>query len=235
VGLSHSPVITTDGLALCLDAANPRSYALSGSSWNDLSGNGNSGTLTNGAVYNEINNGTIYLDGSNDYVNFGNILTSLTSISLEIVFMRTATSGGDYYQTILSNSRDCCPPQKGIQLHIVNASNTSSGINFMLWNSSYKQVSNGTIGVNTWYHLAWTYNASSGSFKSYRYGDFNTSTTGTNALDNTTTANLNIGRRVIATGSYFKGYIPMVRIYNRELSAYEIAKNYNVMKGRFGL
>ena len=39
------PEIVNDGLVLCLDAANSRSYPGSGTAWTDLSGNGNNGTL----------------------------------------------------------------------------------------------------------------------------------------------------------------------------------------------
>lgn len=43
----HSPRIVTDGLVSALDAANTKSYPGSGTVWNDLSGNGNNGTLVN--------------------------------------------------------------------------------------------------------------------------------------------------------------------------------------------
>jgi hypothetical protein len=49
MGLSHSPSIITQNLVLCLDAANSKSYPGSGTTWTDLSGNGNTGTLMNGA------------------------------------------------------------------------------------------------------------------------------------------------------------------------------------------
>ena len=48
MGLAHSPRIVTDGLILALDAANTKSYPSSGgSTWYDLSGKGNNGTLYN--------------------------------------------------------------------------------------------------------------------------------------------------------------------------------------------
>ena len=37
MGLSHSPRIVTDGLVLCVDAANKRSYPGAGTTWTDLS------------------------------------------------------------------------------------------------------------------------------------------------------------------------------------------------------
>ena len=47
MALAHSPKIVTDGLVLCLDAGNPKSYPGSGTTWYDLSGNGNNGTNSN--------------------------------------------------------------------------------------------------------------------------------------------------------------------------------------------
>jgi len=39
----------------------------------------------------------------------------------------------------------------------------------------------------------------------------------------------------IGDGRRFNGYIPIVKIYNRELSASEVRQNFNAMKSRFGL
>ena len=43
----NGPKIVSDGLVMCLDAANSKSYISGSSTWNDLSGNGNNGTLVN--------------------------------------------------------------------------------------------------------------------------------------------------------------------------------------------
>ena len=55
--------IVTNGLVLFLDANNTNSYPGSGTSWYDLSGNGNTGTLTNGPTFSSVNGGTIVFDG----------------------------------------------------------------------------------------------------------------------------------------------------------------------------
>jgi hypothetical protein len=72
MALSHSPSIITNGLVLCLDAANPKSYPGSGTTWNDLSGNGNNGTLRNSPSYSADNLGKIVFDAVNDDINCGN-------------------------------------------------------------------------------------------------------------------------------------------------------------------
>ena len=68
MALIHSPRIVTDGLVLFLDAANKKSYSGSGVNWLDVSGTGNTSTLTNGPTYNSnSNNGIMSFDGTNDY------------------------------------------------------------------------------------------------------------------------------------------------------------------------
>jgi hypothetical protein len=60
--------IVTDGLVLSLDAGDRNSYPGSGTTWRDLSGNNNSGSLVNGPTFNSANQVSILFDGVNDYV-----------------------------------------------------------------------------------------------------------------------------------------------------------------------
>ena len=51
--------IVTDGLVLCLDAGNTKSYPGSGATWLDLSSNANNGTLTGSPTFNSANGGSL--------------------------------------------------------------------------------------------------------------------------------------------------------------------------------
>lgn len=73
MSIQVGPDIINDGLVLQLDAANPRSYIGSGTVWNDLSGNNNTGSLVNGPTFTSTNKGEISFDGSNDSVTIYNI------------------------------------------------------------------------------------------------------------------------------------------------------------------
>jgi hypothetical protein len=99
--------IVTDGLVLNLDAGNLISYSGTGSTWYDVSGVENNGTLTNGPTFNS--NGFLEFDGIDDVVFLpssnsltGNNLQTLTMSTL-IKFTTTSTgyafaikrSGGD--------------------------------------------------------------------------------------------------------------------------------------------
>jgi hypothetical protein len=58
MGIAYNPAIIRSNLVLCLDAANPKSYPGSGTTWTDLSGFGNNGTLINGVGYSSDNLGS---------------------------------------------------------------------------------------------------------------------------------------------------------------------------------
>ena len=65
--------IVTNGLVLNLDAAKTDSYPGTGTTWRDLSGNNNNGTLTNGPTYTGVSkDAAIVFDGVDDYVDCGN-------------------------------------------------------------------------------------------------------------------------------------------------------------------
>ena len=72
MGLSHSPRIVTDGLVFCVDAGDKMSYPGAGTTWADLSKQGNNGTLINGPTFSNEGNGSILCDGTNDYINVSN-------------------------------------------------------------------------------------------------------------------------------------------------------------------
>ena len=66
----YSPAIVTSGLVLCLDAANPRSYSGTGTTWTDLSGNGYNGTLVNSPTFSQ---GVFTFNGSTNYINVSGV------------------------------------------------------------------------------------------------------------------------------------------------------------------
>ena len=81
--------IHDNSLVLSLDASNQKSYIGSGTSWLDISYNGNNGTLTNGPTFNSNNGGFIVFDGTNDYVDCGyatNVRTNSITYAVWIKF-----------------------------------------------------------------------------------------------------------------------------------------------------
>ena len=69
-----------------LDATSANSYQSGQSTWYDISGNGNNGTLQNSPPYSPSGGGCLSFNGSNQYINFAstnNIPVGNTFYTLE--------------------------------------------------------------------------------------------------------------------------------------------------------
>jgi hypothetical protein len=111
-----------------------------------------------------------------------------------------------------------------------NPSNTMK-IRFYLSNSGDVSCSDSaTHALNTWYHFTGTYDGSFMRF--YRNGVLTNSVAGSGTLGGAS-SNMVIGSY---SGAYFsQGRIPVIKIYNKTLSAAEIQQNFNALRGRYGI
>jgi hypothetical protein len=220
----NGPKSVTDGLVLCLDAANPKSYIGSGTTWNDLTGNGNNGTLTNSPTFTSSFGGSIVFDGVDDKVTFpNNTLTTTNGVTVELWFN---TSSGTKYQDIFDVA-----DAYGVWI-VTNFSGAGSGKLVTSFNTTTGYISS-NYSANQWYQVVL---AGSGT-SNYQY--VNGALTGTSSQTVPSSINLNTARLGNVDGDraseYFVGNIATLKIYNRALSASEILQNYNSTKGRFGL
>ena len=227
---NYGPKIVTDGLVLCLDAANRRSYPGSGNSWLDLSGNGNNGTFGPGTAaptFSSGNGGSLVFDGSNDYVNVATatslgINSSLTSFSINIWF--TTMGAGEYY--LFDNWNGGVD----ISLRVDNGKFESylaaTGSNLLLCGFGYNN------GVWQNFNLTWN---GSNIVNAYANGVGIGSNTSSITGSFESNAPFRIGHRPAGGGAFFPGKIAQLSIYNRALSADEVRSNYLATKSRFGL
>lgn len=91
---------------------------------------------------------------------------------------------------------------------------------------------NGSVGAGAWHHLVYAVNNSTGASKIYVDGGLNASCNG--SVQSYTYSNLQLGVRQNSI-DYFNGFIDDVRIYNRVLSATEIAAQYNSYNSQINL
>lgn len=89
----------------------------------------------------------------------------------------------------------------------------------------------GTVLLNQWYYITYTYNVSTGLAQIYKNSEFQGSGT---ILPYTGTTNINLGGSYGGAGPFI-GYQAIYRIYNRVLSQTEITQNFNANRGRFGI
>lgn len=218
--MHYGPQIVKNGLVLSLDAADKNSYPGSGTNWNDLSGNGNNGTLTNGPTFSSANGGSIAFDGINDYVS-GN-LTSLNDWSINIWYYSLDITTKNVYYPVSGTSTSNGLGFGG------NFNVTTQNRWYFFDGTNVLSHANPNIVINKWYNLVVTKNST--SYNLYTNSSLSLSTTGTNL----TLTQYNLGRR----GDdfwYVNGRIACVLFYNRAITSIEVLQNYNATKSRFGL
>jgi hypothetical protein len=222
--------IVKDGLVLALDAAKKDSYPGSGTVWRDVSGNGYTGSLTNGPTFDISNGGGIVFDGTNDYVNSSFINPYSETI---IVWAKSNTTTWNKYGWISSSRR-----QNG---HIIHPEFSGTRqLSFYILNSSagFTLIGSTTPADITVPHM-YTYSTNgSNSHKCYIDDTFITENT-TSIIRTTTPTSqiwyLGLDDFPSDPNRYGNGVIYDVLRYNRQLSNSEVTQNYNALKGRFGL
>jgi len=222
------PNIVTNGLVLALDAANTKSYISGSTTWNDLSGNGNNGTLVNGPTFSSANNGSIAFNGtSSNYIDTGKTAAQLGVYDADYTFDAWV------YPTDFNPAGNNDRPMFGTD---TNA--TRQGLHLVFRNGTIYQghyaadFVAGTGTLNAWNNICYTYTQSSGLASIYKNGILQG--TGTIASFIGTT-NILIGRWNNGGNSYFTGNGSIYKIYNRKLSTSEVLQNYNAQKPRFNL
>lgn len=226
--------ITQDGSSqpgicpvLSLDAGNTSSYPGTGTTWTDLSGNGNNGTLYGGVGYSSANGGVMTYNGTSGYVSAGNgaglKLTGDMTLDTWIYLNHNLyPPGTTNWEVISSESYQ----SSGFLLRI-------DGTSAVVWartsqaGSSTGIASTIALNVRTWYNIVISKSGNTASI--YINGALNTSGTLNNPV--AAVAPLLVG----GSGQPFDGLIGSARIYNAPLTADVVLQNFNLFKGRYGL
>ena len=215
------------GLILNLDAGNPFSYAGSGTTWYDTSGNANNGTIANSPTFDTSNEGIITFNGTNHRVtSFSTQISGTGSRTINCFFKvtKTARSG-------LCGIRDV----NTLSGWVFTVNRTTTGnLTYFHTGGSIIEIAAG-ISTNVWYNGCVTYDSSSATAILYLNGvQIGSPVTSFSAM---TSSSFNgvIGSEDNAFNDSFGGSIASIQIYNRALSAAEVLQNYNATKSRFGL
>ena len=219
--------IVNDGLVLCLDAANVKSYPGSGTTWFDLSGNGYNGTLVNDPLYSSANNGTLVFDGTNDYINVLGDYHLLSELTFDCWFKPTNTIAGGANQVgrIWGKGGD-------LECRFDGGGTAVGGMLACDLGGTNNLTSVNSVWSNTvWYNLVIVMMSSSSAM----YIQSELDATGTRGSIVAQTAIFQIGKSGSNLGSPFPGSISNFRIYNRALTATEIKQNFEAMRSRYGI
>ena len=183
----------------------------------DYSGQGTNGTTYGGVTYGASGrfNTALSFDGVNDYVGMGTgcLVSSSWTVSLWLYPLNPA----NYERVFIQGSGGCGSRQIMVYWHsghleVRTATNGSSG---------NPQAATGPITTGAWSHFVWTYDGATHAL--YVNGALSSaSATGSNVG---IAGNNYIGCRQ-GTTNFWSGRIDEVAIYNRALSATEIADHY---------
>jgi hypothetical protein len=212
MALSRGPKIVTSGLVLALDAADKNSYLGSGTTWTDLSGNGNNATLINTPTY---SNNKFYMNGTTQYAEVTSNISTTRTVDIVYKLYNPGTGWGPLWR--VEDWRERIFP---------------GTINFIASSVTYYYIDgpdNGTSIIN----IVYSYNGT--SLKSYKNGVIQSTAT----MDSNMDTGLYTYRFGNQSGGSTNAYVEMdlysVKFYNRQLTDTEVLQNYNATKTRFGL
>ena len=220
MGIAYNPRTVTDGLVLCLDAGNKKSYPGSGTTWTDLSGNGKNGTMSN-VTFDSANGGSMVFNGTSSSVSISNPLnqSNLSQIWTVSAWVKNTTKS---IQTLVGGLNS------GVHLDWYN-----SGTLLYLNGGANDYYTYGSSINNTgWCLITYRFKNSDGSRTIYK----NTTNITTSGPNNTSTPSGQSATFTIGSGNGFmEGNISQISIYNRYISDAEIQQNFNALRSRFSI
>ncbi len=227
------PVPTSD-LLVYVNSKDSSSYNGIGSTFFDLSGNGNNMTIIN-AAWDGVNK-VFNFNGTNSYIYTPNIYSQLTTGNAVVsqtqeVWFKSSNNGiivdetNNFNQTGWHDS----------QIEIVTGQ-----VKGRYWNMAPPYLSLGSNITSQWNYACIRYDGSTNTIDGNLNGSFISSQSFTRQFNPSPAVIYYVlgGPSDITnmgSGSYFNGQMAIYRTYKRALTNTEITNNYNSQKGLFGL
>ncbi len=203
------PDIVTDELSLLVDASFTPSYPTTASTWYDLSGNSNNGSLINGTAWSS--SGWFDFDGADDYVQLGTALSASGEFTMTCFFKKDTNSERSFLGKVVGG---------GAGTKIIFLSNN----NYFIRIDDGGTQNNFNIGYTTSMNGAWHYLAATRNSSGVVQASLNGKDLIGSEIRGGTFAPTAIGRN--ADGQYWDGSLKDMKFYNRFLSQQEILQNY---------
>jgi len=200
--------------------------------WTDLSGRGNTGTLTNGPTYNSSNLGSLVFNGSNTIVNIPFNASSMDFSAAQTIsmWMKPATGSNSsrrnpYNQAYGGSGTLTYEPSGDINYYF--GTNGGNDLPYVGKSSGF------TVAAEEIAFITVTRNQATNVTNWYKNGVLiTTSDAGGYAATANGSSAISIG---FGYAGAFLGNIYDCKVYNRALTASEIQQNFNALRGRFGI
>jgi hypothetical protein len=224
-----APVV--DGnLMVWVDAGQTTSFS-GNTTWYDLSGNGKNYTLTNTPTYSSTTNGGVitFAGASSQYANTAATLFNSTTYNTYTMSLWVYPTGAGNFVQVDGQST----PNTGYHYSAIEIS-AGGTISFGQWIGSMSTITTSIQSLNAWYNLVITYNGTTATayVNGVSVGSSNISWTSPGA--NTFIALMASDSTNMGTGAYASGSLGQFMVYNRSLTADEVATNFNALRGRYG-
>ena len=244
-----SPNLVTDGLILCYDPANTKSFVSGSTSLFDLTSNKYNATLTNGPVYSGTAMGSISLDLTDDKIDFPRLIDS-TDGTISIWFRNNNEITSATTDSILFEFSSGGTAQSEFKASLGNvfvATGRTELLTIQLYSSTLSSIAGAyeadllPITGNTlpvkWYNLTIARD-SSGTRVYFDNVLLGVPSSPSSDITIITTTTNQFGRsewNLNEIGFKLGGLVSHFSIYNRALTTQEVNINYNTLKNRFGL
>jgi hypothetical protein len=243
MAVQYNPGIVTDGLVLCLDAANLKSYPGTGTGWRDVSLQNNITSLVNGPTYSSVNGGVLNFDGTNDYVTLPRGIFGVGNNAFAVSVWFKTTSGG----VLLSNAANNPTDINGDAVAGMYVDSNGKLVTACFYDGAGNIAGTSTQSVNNglWHNAVVTVSpAYTGAVNHFSYLNgvlFDSRVRGQSSIVSTGGYFLCGGRFFgflypnWPASNYLNCQIGNVSIYRKTLSSFEIQQNFNALRGRFGI
>ena len=218
-------------LVAWLDSAQISSYPGTGSTWSDLSPATRNWLLINSPTYESTLGGMINFVGSSSQaaINQTSLYSPATYPYFSVMMWVRPTGAGQLL--IMTDTATIPSPSYHVSIMEITA---GGSIKFQLWNSLVVTIATYAGALNTWYHLAITYNGTTAV--AYVNGVSAGSATTAWVPPSVLFYGFMISDSTNGgTTGYGSGRMQAFMAYNRGLTADEVVQNYNALKRRYGL
>jgi hypothetical protein len=221
---TRKDILNPTNLVLNVDAGEARSYSGIGTTWTDISGNSNNGTLGSSVSFLGLNNGQLQFS-NNDRV------TIPSSSSINFAGTQQYTAMAWIYPTASSGTWGGIFSKGNTQQWAATFNKINNYIHFETNQGGVGPVdsSNGSVPYNQWTHVAIRFNGTAKQI--FINGESNITQTATALNSTSNTEELRIGEG--NTGEYFNGSIGLTQVYSRALTDQEIRSSFNANRTRF--
>jgi len=203
----------------------------------DISENNYHAEFVNGAGYNKSNGGSIVFDGVDDYSITGYDLSwnNTNSASIELFCKPNAAS---------QRAGIAGKPSPNWEWSIMHGQNgiTNSTLTFVYWNNQGNHTNGNVINIpnffsTDWVHIMVCWNHLTSETNIYKNGVLQHNQVWPNPSINQNRANnIYLGGAIYTWNTgYWNGNIGLFKVYNRNLTANEVRRNFNASRGRFGI